>query len=108
MRRKLSLDGREALVDNNKNDEGPLNELGSTTLTTAQVLEEIGSTVRKEKTRREKIKKENEKEVFKLTQDMLVVNGDLSVKTTMPKDLATLKSLIKIIVRDELRKNQID
>ena len=84
----------------NRSDEFPLS--------TEQVLKEIGKAVNKEKIRRHKAKKQEESEVYKLSKEKLVKSGHLNFQSPMPTDLATLKSLIQTIVRDEIRRNNKD
>lgn len=78
------------------------------TPSTEQVLEEIAIAVTQEKTRRKKIKKKGNLEVFELGKDIMVKSGAVNQHTPMPQDLATLKSLIQTIVREEMNKNQKD
>ena len=45
--------------------------------------------------------------MFELRKDNLVRSGRANYSAPMDKDLATLKSLIQTIVRDEIKRNQI-
>lgn len=77
-------------------------------LSTEEVLKEINTTVTKETIRRHKAKKYHNSEIYKLSNDIQVKQGDSNRETTMPPDLATLKSLIQTIVRKELKRIQKD
>ena len=73
-------------------------------LSTNQILQEIGHSVKKEKERRSKVNKKNSEGVLELGVESLLKNGDLEFNTPMPEDLATLKCLIQSIVRQEISK----
>ena len=94
------------MAKKDKNDEGNLSVSKFDSKFMVEVLAEIGHTVKKEKTRLENGKKNNESDVFKLNKDMLVKDGDRKFKPPMPRDLATLKSFIQIIVKDEIKRSQ--
>ena len=94
------------MAKKDKNDEGNLSVSKFDRKFMVEVLAEIGHTVKKEKTRLEHGKKNNETDVFKLNKDMLVKDGDRKFKPPMPRDLATLKSFIQIIVKDEIKRSQ--
>ena len=73
-------------------------------MSTSQILKEIGQAVNKEKKRREKVKDPIDQDVFKLSEESLVKKGDVKFDVPMTEDLATMKSLIQTIVRDEIKK----
>lgn len=75
-------------------------------LSTEQVLKEIGDALNKEKVRREKVQKKNRIETIKLSQDMLIEGGESDFDAPIPKDLATLKSLIQTIVKLEIGRSK--
>ena len=93
------------MVNKSNNEKENAEELEKKSMSTTQILKEIRHTVNNEKIRRDKVKKETKVEVFTLSKDMLVKNGSANFQTPMPTDLATLKSLIQTIVRDEINKN---
>ena len=96
------------MTKKNKNKKEQSQDLEKDPLSTAQVLEAIGNVVNKEKIRREKVQKENDVRVLRLGSDELVKSGNVDFNVPMSKDLATLKSLIQTIVRDELKRSQRD
>ena len=83
-------------------------DIEALSLSTTQVLEEIGDAVLKEKNWRKKVKKQGNPEVFELRKDNMVRSGIDNYPAPMDQDLATLKSLIQTIVRDEIKRNQKD
>ena len=88
-----------------KNDKEGLEKTTEPMLSTSEILEDIAITLNKEKKRIKKIKTTTNDNVFNLREDALVKKGDINFDAPMPLDLATLKSLIQTIVRDEIRKN---
>ena len=89
----------------NKSDKKKFEKSTEGTLSTSQILKEIGQAVNKEKKRREKVKNPIDQDVFKLSEEFLVKKGDVKCDVPMAEDLATMKSLIQTIVRDEIKKN---
>ena len=73
-------------------------------LSTDQILKEIGNAVNKEKKRRTEDKKKYGLEVINLEIKSLVKKGIHNFEKPMPNDLATLKSLIQTVVREEIHK----
>lgn len=88
-----------------KNDKEGLEKIKEPMLSTSEILEDIAITLNKEKKRIKKIKTTTNDNVLNLREDALVKKGDVNFDVPMPRDLATLKSLIQTIVRDEIRKN---
>ena len=74
-------------------------------LSTEEVLSQVADAVIKEKIRRENVNKEKNAGILKLGSKLLVRSGETDFAPPMHKDLATLKSLIQTIVRDELRRS---
>tara|TARA_A100001011_G_scaffold265193_1_gene273979 strand:- start:560 stop:853 length:294 start_codon:yes stop_codon:yes gene_type:complete len=93
------------LVKSSKNNNEKMHDLENA-LSTEQVLKEIGDALNKEKVRREKVQKKNRIETIKLSQDMLIEGGESDFDTPIPKDLATLKSLIQTIVKLEIGRSK--
>ena len=83
-----------------------IKKLETETLSTQEVLSEVGDALIKEKLRRENAAEENDAGILRLDSKLLVRPGETNCAPAMPKDLATLKSLIQTIIRDELRKSQ--
>ena len=77
-------------------------------LSANQVIKEIGNAVIKEKTRRERAKRSDEVKALSLGEDIMVKAGVSKFDAPMPPDLATLKSLIQTVVRDELGRDRED
>ena len=77
-------------------------------LSTKQILQEIGTSLNKERHKRAKIKKKNSDGVFELEEDSLVKSGSPAFDAPMPEDFATLKCLIQNIVKHEISKIQKD
>ena len=77
-------------------------------LSTKQILQEIGTSLNKERHNRAKIKKKNSDGVLELGEDLLVKNGSPVFDAPMPEDFATLKCLIQNIVKHEISKIQKD
>ena len=73
-------------------------------LSREQILEEIAKTVNKEKNNRLNKKKLDEKEIFMLQQSHLKEKSPVTASKPMSKSLATLKSLIRSIVREEIKR----
>ena len=77
-------------------------------LSTKQILQEIGTSVNKERHKRAKIKKKNSDGVLELGVDSLLKSGSPVFDAPMPEDFATLKCLIQNIVKHEITKIQKD
>ena len=77
-------------------------------LSTKQILQEIGTSLNKERHKRAKIKKKNSDGVLELGEDSLVKSGSPVFDAPMPEDFATLKCLIQNIVKHEISKIQKD
>ncbi len=96
------------MVDNSRNKKEKPEDLGENISSTEKILKEIGSAVNKEKKRREKLRKQGQLDVYHLSSEELISSEEVNFDAPMPYDLATLKSLIQIIVREELKRNQKD
>ena len=88
-------------INNVKNE-----ELGKESLSTEEVLKEISNAVNKERVRREKLKSRSNEKVYKLGEDIRIKLGTSDFEPPISPDLATLKSLIQTIVRQEIRRIQ--
>ena len=93
------------MTKKDKNNKENLDDSDKDALSRVEVLQHIGNAINKEKIRREKVKKEKNLKTLRLDPDELIKSGKANFDTPMPQDLATLKSLIQSIVRDELKRN---
>ena len=93
------------MTKNKVKQEKKIDKSENKVLSTEGVLAEIGNAVTKEKLRREKSDKKSNLGIYELDPKMLVQPGESNFSVPMPKELATLKSLIQTIVRDELRRS---
>ena len=82
-----------------------IDDLEIKTLSTEEVLSQVADAVIKEKIRRKNANKEKNVGILKLGSKLLVRSSETDFAPPMHKDLATLKSLIQTIVRDELRRS---
>lgn len=87
------------------NKEKKAADLEIKTLSTEEVLSEVADAVIKEKVRRKNVNKDKNAGILKLGAKLRVRPGETNFAPPMHKDLATLKSLIQTIVRDELRRS---
>ena len=95
---------RNILVTKKTNNKAKIDSSGQTALSGEQILKEIGNAVNKEKIKREKLQKQKEADVIRLSQDALVKRGEINYAGSMPHDIATLKALIQSVVRHELKR----
>ena len=77
-------------------------------LPTEQILKEIAKTVNKGKDKRLKTKSHNKGEILTLDKGCLVSKSKKNADFILTKELATLKSLIQKIVRDEIFRLKIE
>jgi hypothetical protein len=73
-------------------------------LSSLEVLKQIGKFVLKETDDKGQLLKKTKKTVFLLNEELKIKKGKVFKGKTIPIELATLKSIIRKIVNDELEK----
>ena len=92
------------MVTKRTNNKDKIDRLEQTALSSEQILKEIGNAVNKEKIKHEKLRKQKDADVMRLSRDALVKSGEINYEGLMPHDIATLKALIQTVVRHEIKR----